>query len=142
MEKTLRKSVVTALAALASAAVFGAVTGSITTEGGATQKGVIRWSMRDKAYAVTTKGGIEIQVKAADVAELAIDKPAALDAAAAQVEKGQGKAAIGALQKLVKDYAHLQWDKVAGGSWKSSKPLALRCSSSAARPRTKNRGEP
>ena len=93
----MRKSVVTALAALASAAVFGAVTGSITTEGGATQKGVIRWSMRDKAYAVT-KGNTEIQVKPADVAEIEIDKPAGYDEAVAQVQKGKGAAAIPALQ--------------------------------------------
>ena len=45
----MRKSVVTALAALASAAVFGAVTGPITTEGGATQKGVIGWSRGERA---------------------------------------------------------------------------------------------
>lgn len=111
----MRKSVITACAAVLAAAVFGDITGSVTTEQGDTHKGAVRWSTRDKAYAVTTKGGIEIQVKATDVAELAIDKPTALDAAAAQVEKGQGKAAIGALQKIVKEYAHLQWDKVAGG---------------------------
>ena len=109
----MRKSVVTALAALASAAVFGAVTGSITTEGGATQKGVIRWSMRDKAYAVT-KGNTEIQVKPADVAEIEIDKPAGYDEAVAQVQKGKGEAAIPALQQIVREYRHLQWDKIAG----------------------------
>ena len=109
----MRKSVVTALAALASAAVFGAVTGSITTEGGATQKGVIRWSMRDKAYAVM-KGNTEIQVKPADVAEIAIDKPAGYDEAVAQVQKGKGEAAIPALQQIVREYRHLQWDKIAG----------------------------
>ena len=31
-----------------------------------------------------------------------------------KVAKGQGAAAIPVLQKIVKDYAHLQWDKTAG----------------------------
>ncbi len=109
----MRKSVVTALAALASAAAFGAATGSITTEGGATQKGAIRWSVRDKAY-VVAKGNTEIQVKPADVAEIEIDRPAGYDEAVAQVQKGQGAAAIPALQQIAKDYRHLQWDKAAG----------------------------
>lgn len=110
----MRKSVLTALAALASAAVFGAITGSITTESGDVQKGTIRWSTRDRAYAVTVKGGIEIQVKPADVAEMSIDKPDGYDEAVAQVNKGQGAAAVPVLQKIVKEYSHLDWDKAAG----------------------------
>ena len=43
-----------------------------------------------------------------------IAKPANIDAAIAQVQKGQGAAAIGVLQGIVKEYSHLQWDKVAG----------------------------
>ena len=110
----MRKSVITAFAALATAAVFGAITGSITTENGDVQKGTLRWSTRDKAYAVTTKGGIEIQIKPADVAEMVVDKPAGYDEAVAQVNKGQGAAAVPVLQKIVKEYAHLDWDKAAG----------------------------
>lgn len=109
----MRKSVVTALAVWASATVLGAITGSITTDGGVTQKGVIRWSNRDKAYAVT-KGNAEIQVKPAEVAEIEIDKPEGYDAAVEMVLKGQGAAAAPALQKIVKEYQHLQWDKIAG----------------------------
>lgn len=113
MEKNMRKSVATALAVLASAAVFGAITGTITTENGTTQKGVIRWSTRDKAYAVA-KGNTEIQVKPGEVAEIEIDKPAGFDAAVAQVMKGQGAAAIPVLKQIAEDYRHLEWDKRAG----------------------------
>ena len=51
-----------------------------------------------------------------DVAELVVDPPANYEAAVAQVHAGQGAAAIPALQKIVKEYAHLQWDKTAGRS--------------------------
>lgn len=109
----MRKSVMTVLAVLAAAAGFGAITGSITTDQGE-QKGTIRWSARDKAYAVKGKNGIEVQVKPSDVVEMSINKPDGYDEAVEQVAKGQGAAAIPALQKIVKDYAHLDWDKAAG----------------------------
>lgn len=109
----MRKSVFTVMMALAVSATFGAITGTITTEGGESLKGAIRWSARDKAYAVA-KGNTEIQVKPGDVAELSIDKPAGYDTAVAKVQKGQGAAAIDDLQKIVKEYQRLQWDKIAG----------------------------
>jgi len=109
----MRKSVIMALAALTAAAGFGAATGTITTEGGETHKGEIRWSAREKAY-VVAKGNTEFQVKAEDVAELDITEPAGFAGAVEQVQKGQGKAAVPALQKIVKEYQHLQWDKTAG----------------------------
>ena len=110
----MRKSVITAMAALATAAVFGAITGSITTENGDVKKGTIRWSRSDKAYEVTDKKGIAVQVPPSEVASMEIDKPEGFDVAVAQVNKGQGAAAVPALQKIVKDYARLDWDKVAG----------------------------
>ena len=109
----MRTHLTIALCALAAQMAAGDVTGTVTTENGDVQKGAIRWSARDKAYVVTT-GNIEVQVKAADVAEIDIKKPATYDAAVAQVAKGQGAAAIPALQKIVKEYSHLQWDKAAG----------------------------
>lgn len=109
----MRKSVLSAMMVLAVSAAFGAITGTITTEGGESLKGVIRWSTRDRAYAVE-KGNTEIQVKPADVAELEIDKPAGYDAAVGKIQKGQAAAAIPELQKIVKEYQRLQWDKIAG----------------------------
>ena len=100
-------------AALATLTANGAVTGSLKLENDDVLKGAIRWSSREKAY-VVTKGKIEQQFKAAEIAEINIDKPETFDAAVAQVAKGQGAAAIPALQKIVKEYAHLQWDKAAG----------------------------
>ena len=109
----MRTHIIIALCAVAALAAPGAVTGTLTLENGDVQKGAIRWSAREKAY-VMTKGKVEQQFKETDVAEIDIEKPDAFDAAVAQVAKGQGAAAIPTLQKIVKEYAHLQWDKVAG----------------------------
>ena len=109
----MRTHIIIALSAVAALAAPAAVTGSLTLENGDVEKGAIRWSAREKAY-VMTKGKVEQQFKETDVAEVNIEKPATFDAAVAQVAKGQGAAAIPALQQIVRDYAHLQWDKVAG----------------------------
>ena len=109
----MRMKIIIALCAVATLAVSGAVTGTITTENGEKHKGAVSWSAREKAYVVKA-GKFESQYKETDVAEVDIDKPAAFDAAVAQVAKGEGSAAIPALQKIVKEYAHLQWDKAAG----------------------------
>lgn len=109
----MRKLTVLLVVGAACAAAFGDVPGAIATESGETHKGGIRWSTRDKAY-IVTKGNVELQVQETDVKALDIDKPAGFDAAVQQVEKGQGAAAIPALQKIAKEYQHLQWDKVAG----------------------------
>ena len=85
-----------AASAIAAVAAPAGITGTITTEAGDTNKGLIRWSARDKAY-VITKGGVELQVKATDVAEIDIAKPAGWDQIVAQVEKGQGAAAVAPL---------------------------------------------
>ena len=105
-----------ALCALAAATAAGAVTGTVKTENGEEQ-GAIRWGTRDKAYVVTKgdKGAsMEVQIKAADVTELVIPKPGAFDKAVEQVNSGNGAAAIPALKSIVKEYSHLDWDKLAG----------------------------
>ena len=112
-KKDMKKLTILAMAGVACMAVLGDVPGAITTESGETHKGNVRWSARDKSY-VVTKGNVELQVKETEVAELDIDKPAGFDAVIDQVQKGQGSAAIPALQKVAKTYQHLQWDKVAG----------------------------
>lgn len=109
----MRTSIILALAAFSAATVFGDVAGSITNKNGDTQKGMIRWSARDKAY-VVTNGGIELQVKATDVDSLDIAKPAGYDEAVEKVDKGNAGSAIAVLDKIVKDYKRLQWDKTAG----------------------------
>ena len=109
----MQRLITSALCAFAALAASAAVTGSLKLENGDEMKGTIGWSAREKAY-VVTKGKFEQRYKATDVAEIDIEKPAAFDGAVAQVAKGQGAAAIPVLQKIVKDYAHLQWDKIAG----------------------------
>lgn len=102
-----------ACAILAAQSASGAAKGSLTLDTGLKVEGVIGWSTREKKYSVT-KDGIVTQYALQDVDELDIEQPAAFGNAVALVEKGQGTAAIPALQKIVKDYAHLQWDKAAG----------------------------
>ena len=109
----MRTSVIMVLAAFAAAAVFGDVPGSITDSKGETHKGLIRWSARDKAYVISNKG-IELTIKAGDVEEIDINKPAGYEEAVDQVNKGKPSAAIPVLEKIVKDYKRLQWDKTAG----------------------------
>ena len=109
----MRTSIIMAMAALSAAAVFGEVVGTITNKNGDMQNGKISWSARDKAY-VITNGGVELQIKATDVDEMDIVKPAGFDEAVDKVNKGTPSAAIPALEKIVKEYRRLQWDKSAG----------------------------
>ena len=106
-------SVILTCAVLAALTASGAVKGSLTMENGDVHKGVISWSGSSKEY-IVKKGKFEERHKAADVGSLDIEQPAALEAAVAQVAQGKGAAAIPVLQSIVKEYAHLQWDKVAG----------------------------
>ncbi|MBR0066241.1 MAG: hypothetical protein IJQ00_01490 [Kiritimatiellae bacterium] len=107
------KLFISALCAFAALAGTADVPGKVTLKTGDVYSGAVRWSARDKAY-VVTKGKLETQYKVDDVESVEVEKPAAFAVAAAQVAKGQGAAAIPALRKIVKDYAHLQWDKIAG----------------------------
>ena len=106
-------SVLCACAILAVSSASGAVKGSLTLNTGLKVEGVIGWSAREKKYSVT-KDGIATQYALQDVDEIDIQPPATFKNAVALVEKGQGSAAIPALQKIVKEYAHLEWDKAAG----------------------------
>ncbi len=111
----MRKSLLMALAGMTAATVF-AVPGTVVTENDS-KTGDVKWSVRAKGYVISVKQGntmIDAEVPAADVVELDIQKPATFDAAAEQVDKGNGSAAIPALKKIIDDYQHLQWDKIAG----------------------------
>ena len=113
----MRKILVLAWATAAAATAFSAVIqGTVFTEGDQ-KTGAVKWNNRAKSYTISQKQGnavIDVEVSAADVTDLNIAKPANIDAAIAQVQKGQGAAAIGILQGIVKEYSHLQWDKIAG----------------------------
>ena len=109
----MRTHIIIALCAVAALTSSGAAKGSLKLKSGEEHKGVISWSAREKAY-IMKIGKLEQQFKETDVELIDIEKPAAFDKAVAQVAQGQGTAAIPALQKIVGDYVHLQWDKVAG----------------------------
>jgi hypothetical protein len=75
-------------------------------------KGDIKWQNGSKTYAVT-KGKITREFKPEDVVTLDIDRPELLDRAIQLVQRKQSSQAIVILDKLVKDYRKLVWDKVA-----------------------------
>lgn len=105
-----------ALAAILSSSAW-AVQGTIVAND-SEKKGDIRYRARDKMYLVTVqrKGGspIEIELNADDVTDIQVPKPKDFDKAVEMVQKGQGVAAIGILQKVVVDYKKLIWDLPAG----------------------------
>ena len=113
----MRKSLLMVLGAVTAMTAFSAVIqGTVMTEGDS-KTGIVKWNRRAKTYTISQKQGaavIDVEVAAAEVTDLDIAKPAGIDAAIAQVEKGQGAAAIGLLSGIVKEYDHLQWDKIAG----------------------------
>ena len=93
--------------------------GTIYKKDGGQVAGVVSWSVRDKGYAVTQKqaNGTEMNltILQKDVAKIEIKQPAGMDQLISQVESGKGAGAIAGLKKVAEEYAHLQWDLVAGG---------------------------
>jgi len=111
----MRKPAIAIVAAVAAANLF-AIQGTISTETDS-KTGEIKWQARNKQYVVSIKKGqtmVDMELKLADVVSLDIPKPAGYDKAVAQVENGEGTAAIPTLTKIVSDYRMLQWDKPAG----------------------------
>lgn len=100
--------------AMSTMAVFAGAQGTIIRENGESVAGMINWNKRAGVYEIQ-KGKVSQEVKLEDVAKLEIPKPQNLDKAIDQVVKGQGAAAIPALQKIVADYKMLTWDKPAAG---------------------------
>lgn len=105
------KKLMIAMAAMAAVNAF-AVQGTLNN-GVEDISGDIKWQARAKKYTIE-KGKISREIDLKDVVSLDIQKPNGYDKAVAQVEGGQGAAAIPALQKIVTDYRMLQWDKPAG----------------------------
>ena len=103
--------------AVASAAVQAwAIKGTLRTET-ETLTGEIKWQPRQRQYEITIirdKRPIAMERKLADVVGLDIPTPPGFEKAVAQVEAGNGAAAVAALTKIVDDYRMLVWDKPAG----------------------------
>ena len=111
----MKKLMIIGLATLAAAELF-AVQGTINI-GNDSLTGDIRWQSRSKQYIVSVKHGqttVDRECKKDEVTSLDIPKPQSFDKAVQMVEGGSGAAAISILQKIVDEYAMLQWDKPAG----------------------------
>jgi tetratricopeptide (TPR) repeat protein len=106
--------VAVALAMLTAGTAAAQIAGVITTSEGRKIEGVIKWKVREKAYAITAKGGnVELEMSPANISDVQIPRPKELDAAIANMNQGNAAAAIPVLEKLANDYLMLQWDKPA-----------------------------
>ncbi len=95
-------------------AAMAQIVGVITTTEGRKIEGEIKWKVREKAYAITAKGGkVELEMAPANISDVQIPRPKELDAAIASIQQGSAAAAIPVLEKLANDYLMLQWDRVA-----------------------------
>ena len=111
----MNKLATAALVAVATTSLW-AIQGTISTETDR-KSGDIKWQPRSKSYLLTFKKGqtdVSAEYPLSDVASLDIPKPASFDKSVEAVQKGQGASVIPALEKIVKDYKMLQWDKPAG----------------------------
>ena len=110
--KTSMRIGMVALAATFIASSAAAIQGVITMANSQQQReGDIKWSVRDKAYAITIKGQpIELMMKPEEISDLQIPRPAELDTALNAMQQGNAAAAIPMLEKIANDYLMLKWD--------------------------------
>ncbi len=100
--------------ALSTASAVAQIAGVITTTEGRKIEGAIKWKMREKAYAITAKGGnVELELAPSSISGIEIPRPKELDAAIASLQQGNAAAAVPVLEKIANDYLMLQWDGLA-----------------------------
>lgn len=99
---------------ITTAVSYGQVPGAIKKTDGSVIQGNIKWLPASKKYTINT-GTTTIEIQPNLVADIKVQTPAGLAAAAQQVNAGSYAAAIPALTKIMQDYTMLQWDKVAAG---------------------------
>ncbi len=102
---------IVAIPAIWAVSTLWAIPGTIRTAQGA-KTGDIEWQARTKTYSVTSKN-TTVEFKADEVTDLEIDKPKEFDRAVELVKSGKGSAAIKDLEKIVRTYKMLVWDKPA-----------------------------
>ena len=108
--KLLRSSLLLAAAIAAAPALRADVPAKITTKSGGTIQGMARWQPANKRYVVATKqGNVETttEVPLADVDDIRVAQPKGFEEAV----KARN---VPALEKLMKEYAMLQYDVLAG----------------------------
>lgn len=108
------------LAAVLLAGAAGAqINGTIQTTDNRSIPGQIRWLASQKKYVVMTvrpgtQTTIEVQLQPEQVARIEVPQPRELGPAVQAVRSGaNAAAAIPVLEKIVRDYAMLQWDEPA-----------------------------
>ncbi|MGI6496422.1 MAG: tetratricopeptide repeat protein [Kiritimatiellia bacterium] len=110
----MKKTLLLAVLALASVSAFANVRARIFKVGDDRPlQGTVIWRAIAKQYILTQPNGVEITIDFADVARIQVEKPREFDGAVSAVKSGKFAAAIPVLEKLVKDYAMLQWDEEA-----------------------------
>jgi len=113
-------TLITLLAATQSAL---AVKGTVITAGSRFQ-GEIRWLGASRAYEINDARGIGKQISQAQVVDVIIPKPPALDKAAKLVAKGSHAQAVSPLEKILEDYEMLKWD-ITAARWLAEAYLNL-----------------
>lgn len=108
-----------AVVALAAIALRADVPAKITTTDGRQLQGVVRWQPVQKQYvlSVPQPGGaamLTLNLPPSQVADIRVPAPPGWDDLVRQVQSGQPAAAIPRLEAIVKEYAMLQYDVVAG----------------------------
>ncbi len=100
-------------AVLLAAAPAGAQVQGIITKQGTGQKlaGLIVWQPASKVYVIQPKDSpVQLKIPPAEVADIVVMKPDQIDAAVQAARAGQYAQAIPLLEKIMGDYAMLQWD--------------------------------
>lgn len=95
---------------VAGATVAAEIPGMIKKRGsGEWLKGTIRYKAATKKY-VLKRGPVTIEIRLDEVDDIRVKKPADLDAAVDKVRSKQYGAALGVLEKVMRDYEGLTWD--------------------------------
>lgn len=113
---TLRHAAALFLVGSATLAVAD-VPGILTTNDGRELRGDLRWQPVQKQYVVTVKQNnlpITANIKGADVASVRVAPPPGWDGIVSDLRKGNAAQTVPKLEALVKEYAMLQYDVVAG----------------------------
>ena len=87
------------------------VAGTIVQKGNATPlTGQIRWLPATKKYVITTTDRMTVTLLPSQVSKVTVQEPAEYKGLVQMVKSGQFAAAIPGFEKLISDYAMLQWD--------------------------------
>lgn len=100
-----------AASAILAVSTLWAIPGTIRTSQGA-KSGDITWNARAKSYSLTFKN-TTVEFKLQDVTDLEIEKPKDFDRALDLIKEGKGSSSIAILEKIVRTYKMLYWDKPA-----------------------------